>query len=189
LQIAHVLETQSPKTAETQPEFLARHYTEAGLYEPALAYWKRAGDRALGRSAYREAVGDFEQALSALSHLPEQRDTREQAIDLRLTLRNALQPSGDSQSRQRILALLREAEALAMALDDPRWLGQVCVKLTQYFFYRGLHDRSPPPASVPWHSPQPVGIASCRRWRTNSSAVPIIPGATTVERATASDGP
>src|SRR5262249_16540691 len=83
----------------------------------------------------------FEQALSALSHLPETRATHEQAIDLRLALRNALQPSGDSQSRQRILTLLREAEALAVALDDPRRLGQICVKLTQYFFYRGMHDQ------------------------------------------------
>ena len=44
----------------------------------------------MARSAYREAVGYFEQALSALSHLPEPRDTLEQAIDLRLALRSAL---------------------------------------------------------------------------------------------------
>ena len=44
----------------------------------------------MARSAHREAVGYFEQALSALPHLPEQRDTREQAIDLRLALRSAL---------------------------------------------------------------------------------------------------
>jgi class 3 adenylate cyclase len=96
LQIAQVLETQCPETTETQPEFLARHYTEASLNEQALAYWQRAGDRALGRSAYREAVGTFEQALHALAQLPETRATREQAIDLRLALRNALQPSGDA---------------------------------------------------------------------------------------------
>jgi predicted ATPase len=96
LQIAQVLETQFPETTETQPEFLARHYTEASLNEQALAYWQRAGDRALGRSAYREAVGTFEQALHALAQLPETRATREQAIDLRLALRNALQPSGDA---------------------------------------------------------------------------------------------
>jgi class 3 adenylate cyclase/tetratricopeptide (TPR) repeat protein len=141
LQIAHVLETQFPETAETQPEVLARHYTEAGLDEQALAYWQRAGDRALERSAYREAVGSFEQALRALAQLPETRATREQAIDLRLALRNALQPSGDAQSRQRILGLLREAEDLAVALDDLRRLGRICVLLTQHFFYRGLHDQ------------------------------------------------
>ena len=44
----------------------------------------------------------------------------EQAIDLRLALRSALQPSGDY---RRILTYLREAEALAVALNDHRRLG------------------------------------------------------------------
>jgi hypothetical protein len=48
------------------------------------------------RSAYRESVGSFEQALSALLHLPESRETREQGVDRRLALRSALLPSGDS---------------------------------------------------------------------------------------------
>jgi hypothetical protein len=73
-------------------------------------------------SAHREAVEYFEQALSALSHLPEQRDRIEQAIDLRLALRSALQPAGDF---TRILAYLREAESLAVALNDHLRLGQV----------------------------------------------------------------
>ncbi len=88
----------------------------------------------MARSAHREAVGYFEQALSALAHLPENRDTREQAIDLRLALRNALFPSGDL---GRILAYLREAEALAVALDDPRRLGQVSLLQSNCFRYMG----------------------------------------------------
>jgi hypothetical protein len=44
----------------------------------------------MARPAYRKAIESFEQALSALQHLPEQRDTREQAIDLRLAMRHAL---------------------------------------------------------------------------------------------------
>ena len=47
------------------------------------------GEKALARSAHRDAAEYFEQALSALQHLPEERDTREQAIDLRLALRSA----------------------------------------------------------------------------------------------------
>jgi tetratricopeptide (TPR) repeat protein len=93
----------------------------------------------MARSAHREAVGYFEQALSALPHLPEQRATHEQAIDLRLALRTALHPSGDL---GRILAYLREAEALAAALDDPRRLGQVCCFLSQHFYGRGTLDQA-----------------------------------------------
>jgi tetratricopeptide (TPR) repeat protein len=84
----------------------------------------------MARSAYREAVGYFEQALSILPHLPEQSYTREQAVDLRLALRSALFPSGDF---KRILGVLRETEALAEALDDPRRLGQVSVLLSTHF--------------------------------------------------------
>jgi tetratricopeptide (TPR) repeat protein len=84
-------------------------------------------------------VGSFEQALSALAHLPEQRDTREQAIDLRFALRTALLPSGDS---GRMLALLCEAESLAVALNDPRRLGQVSVFLSHYFSIMGAHDQT-----------------------------------------------
>src|SRR5207249_4255770 len=94
--------------------------------------------KALARSAYREAVAYFEQALGALRHLPETRDTREQAIDLRFALRTALLPSSDF---GRILAYLREAEALAVALDDSRRLGQVSLFLSRHFLLMGAYDQ------------------------------------------------
>ena len=55
--IAQVLEAQFPEIVETQPELLAHHYTEAGLHEQAMAYWQRAGQRALQGSAHAEAIG------------------------------------------------------------------------------------------------------------------------------------
>src|SRR5206468_2553257 len=53
--IAQVLAAQFLETAATQPELLARHYTEAGLQAQALPYWHQAGQRAIARSAYAEA--------------------------------------------------------------------------------------------------------------------------------------
>ena len=94
-----------------------------------------------------------------------QRDTREQAIDLRLALRSALLPSGDF---GRILACLREAEALAAALDDPRRLGQVSrLSVTSISTSWARMTRPSPPPSVPSRSPRPAGMSSCRRWRTS----------------------
>jgi tetratricopeptide (TPR) repeat protein len=109
------------------------------VWDKALAYGRQAAEKAMARSAYREAVGYFEQALNALPHLPETHATREQAIDLRLALRSALSPSGDA---GRILTYLREAEALAAALDDPRRLGQVSMFLSQRFYVMGAHDQA-----------------------------------------------
>jgi len=136
--IVEALERLTPDQLAEQVERLAHHALRGEVWDKALAYGRQAGEKAMARSAYREAAESFEQALRALPHLPETRDTREQAIDLRLALRSALGPSGDL---GRILALLREAEALAAALDDPRRLGQVSRFLATHFYLMGAHDQ------------------------------------------------
>jgi class 3 adenylate cyclase/tetratricopeptide (TPR) repeat protein len=120
-------------------ERLAPHTLRGEVWDKALAYCQQAGEKALARSAHREAVGYFEQALRALAHLPEQRDTREQAIDLRLAMRTALLPSGDL---GRIQIVLREAESLAVSLDDPRRLGQVSIFQASYCYFRDAYDQA-----------------------------------------------
>jgi class 3 adenylate cyclase/tetratricopeptide (TPR) repeat protein len=133
--VAEVASGRSPD----QVERLAHHALRGEVWDKALAYAPQAGEKAMARSAYREAVGSFEQALGVLAHLPETRDMQEQAIDLRLALRTALLPSSDF---ARILRLLREAEALAAALDDPRRLGQVSGFLSQHFIDIGAYDQA-----------------------------------------------
>ena len=129
--IVEALEVLAGDRLDDQVERLAQHALRGEVWHKALAYCRQAGDKAQARSAYREAVGYFEQALSALPHLPETRDTLAQAIDLRLALRSALRLLGDF---GRVLAYLREAESLAAALDDQHRLGQVSVFLSVHFF-------------------------------------------------------
>jgi tetratricopeptide (TPR) repeat protein len=137
--IVEALEALAGERMAEQVERLAHHALRGEVWDKALVYCQQAGEKAMARSAHSQAVGYFEQALSTLPHLPEQRDTVEQAIDLRLALRSALQPSGDE---ERILAYLREAESLAVALDDPRRLGQVSRSLSTYFRNRGAYDQA-----------------------------------------------
>ncbi len=137
--IVETIEVLSADGLAEQAEHLAYHALRGEVWDKALAYCRQAGEKAMARSAYREAVGYFEQALSALSHLPETHDTREQAVDLRLALRSALLPSSDS---RRMLALLREAEALAAALDDPYRLGRVSRFLAVHFHLIGAHHQA-----------------------------------------------
>ncbi|HEY5864435.1 MAG TPA: adenylate/guanylate cyclase domain-containing protein, partial [Candidatus Tectomicrobia bacterium] len=127
--IVEALEALAGDRVAEQVERLAHHALRGEVWDKALTYCRQAGEKAMARPAYREAVESFEQALSALPHLPEQRATLEQAIDLRLALRSALHPAGHL---GRILVVLREAEALAAALDDPRRLGQVSGLLASY---------------------------------------------------------
>jgi class 3 adenylate cyclase/tetratricopeptide (TPR) repeat protein len=137
--IVDALEALAGERVAEQVDRLAHHALRGEVWDKAVAYCRQAGEKALARSAHREAVTYIEQALSALPHLPEQRTTRERAIDLRLALRSAVLPSGDL---GRILAALREAEALALALDDPRRMGQVSVFLSNYFYFIGAYDQA-----------------------------------------------
>jgi tetratricopeptide (TPR) repeat protein len=137
--IVEALEALAGDRVVEQVERLAHHALRGEVWDKALAYCRQAGEKTMARSAHREAVGYFEQVLSALTHLPEQRAMREQAIDLRLALRHALVPSGDF---GRMLTLLREAEALAVTLDDSRRLGQVSGFLSIHFSMIGAYDQA-----------------------------------------------
>jgi len=53
--VARALEDHFAEIVATEPETLAHHFTEAGLTEPAVGYWLKAGQRATTRSAYQEA--------------------------------------------------------------------------------------------------------------------------------------
>jgi tetratricopeptide (TPR) repeat protein len=103
-------------------ERLAYHAARGEQWERAARYARQAGAKALDRSANREAVASFQDALDALSRLPETPERLAEAIDLRLGVRGALLHLAEI---SRIERYLREAEALATRLGDRRRLGWV----------------------------------------------------------------
>src|SRR5262249_26875146 len=52
--IASVLEERFPDVAEGWPETLAHHFTEAGLLDKAVGYWRRAGRQSVAKSGFVE---------------------------------------------------------------------------------------------------------------------------------------
>jgi tetratricopeptide (TPR) repeat protein len=120
-----------------QVERLAHHAVRGEVWDKALAYCRQAGGRAAARSAYREAVVYFEQALAGLAKLPERRDTLEQAIDLRGDLRNAFLPLSEY---ARMLDHLHAAESLAERLGDSQRLGRIACYLCNALSVIGEHD-------------------------------------------------
>jgi tetratricopeptide (TPR) repeat protein len=132
--IVGAIEAVYPGRLSEQVERLAHHAVRAEAWEKAVIYLRQAGARAFARSANREAVGYFEQALVALQHLPETREMREQAIDLRFDLRPALFALGDL---SRLAEHLREAEALAQALGDQLRLGRASLHKSHYLWSTG----------------------------------------------------
>ena len=136
--IVEAIEGLSADRLIEQVERLAHHALRGEVWDKALAYCRQAGAKAATRSAYREAVAYFEQALTAIGHLPEHRETLEQAIDLRLDIRSALLRLGAFGA---ICDHLRQAEVLATALDDQRRLGWVCAYMINSVQPMGDYER------------------------------------------------
>jgi class 3 adenylate cyclase/tetratricopeptide (TPR) repeat protein len=135
--IVEALEALVGERVAEQVERLAHHALRGEVWEKAVTYCQQAGARAYDRSAFREAVAAFEQAIQALAHLPEPRDTRVLALELRLVVELPLSALGEY---GRCLALLGEAEALATALADRAWLVQVLARKARVLRITGDRD-------------------------------------------------
>ena len=137
--LVSVIERMTPGRLAEQVDRLAHHALQGGLWDKAVLLFRKAGAKAAGRSAYREAATCFEQALLALDGLPEGRGRSEKAVDLRFDLHNALIPLGEV---GRMLGALEEAEQVATALGDQRRLGQVAAYMTQCYWWTGKPERA-----------------------------------------------
>src|SRR5262249_25833169 len=104
-----------------------------------VTYLHQAGAKSASRSAYREAVVAFEDALDALRHLPVSRERTEQAIDIHLDVSGALLPEG---ALAESLKHADEARALAETLGDQRRLAWVLVPLSNRAWLSGDSHRA-----------------------------------------------
>ena len=129
--IAETLESQFADIAENQPELLARHYTEAGLIEKALALWGTAGQRSLRRSALVEGAEQITRALDQIASLPGTPALRREQIKLQVAL---ITPLGTVKGYaapetkaavERARLLIEQAEALGEPPENPLLLFSV----------------------------------------------------------------
>ena len=125
LRIAETLESKFPEIGESQPELLARHYSNAELIEKAAWFWGKAGERSLARSAVVEACEQLNQALDLLATLQQTSASRRQQLKLQIALANALMqvkgyaaPEPKAAFEQARLFMER-AEALGETPEDP----------------------------------------------------------------------
>ena len=121
--IAEVLEAQFPQTAETQPELLGHHFTEAGLTEKAVGYWLKAGLRSRERAADREAIGHLTRGLSLLETLEETREHDELKLKFLTTLGPAHIAVRGYAAPEVGPILLRAGELCQRIGDEPQLFG------------------------------------------------------------------
>ena len=128
------LEAANPAPSGEALDHLAVHAFHGESWEGALAYCRRAGERAIRRSSNLEAAEYFRQARSCLQRLPETEERRGQAVDILFGLRRALWPQG---RLDEMGAVLREAEGLATRFGDLRRQGMVAAYLADYLWATG----------------------------------------------------
>jgi len=100
-----------------QTDLLAHHALRAGLGDKAVHYLRQAGERAISRSANREASQFFEQALALLAQQLDAPKAASEALDLRIQLGPALIATKGA-TAQEVEASYREAARLAETLHD-----------------------------------------------------------------------
>jgi predicted ATPase/class 3 adenylate cyclase len=89
-EVTSVLQERFPDLADSQPEILAHHLTEAGLTDAAIDCWQKAGQLAAERSANPEAAAHFERSLELLKALPENAERDHRELDLLTALGSTL---------------------------------------------------------------------------------------------------
>jgi predicted ATPase/class 3 adenylate cyclase len=114
--LAQALEQRFGDIAAREPELLAYHFGEAGLHSLACDYRMRAGDQAVSRSAYVEAIAHFTAGLKLADSLPPQSGLRRQ-LQFWLKLGSASVVAHGLQSVQAETAYIKAA-AIGEELGD-----------------------------------------------------------------------
>jgi predicted ATPase len=115
--IAEALEQRWSDLVESQPEVLAQHFAHAGLMEQAAAYWQRAGERALRRSAAAEAISHLTRSIDLVRTFPEGRTRAERELHLQTMLGQACIARHGHAALETAAAYAR-ARVLAEAVGD-----------------------------------------------------------------------
>ena len=129
--IAETLERQFAEIAESRPELLALHCTEAGHIEKAAGLWGKAGQRSLDHSALVEAAAQLTRALDQIATLPATPALRREQIKLQVALANALMHTkgyGALETKaavEQVRLFIERAEALGEPPEDPLMLFSV----------------------------------------------------------------
>ena len=99
------------------PELLASHATEAGHVEKAIGYWQEAGDGALARPAYREAMGHFGHAIKLIGDPVDDRQSQVRKLRL-LTQLGLASISSRGHSHPATADIFETARCLADTVSD-----------------------------------------------------------------------
>jgi tetratricopeptide (TPR) repeat protein len=131
--IGQVLEERFGAVVETQPEVVAHHFTEAGLCEQAIPYWRRAGQDALARAANLEAIAHLTRGLEVLHALQSTTASDPQELELLMLLAPAYMAIKGWASPEVAETCGRASDLSAKLGDVPKQFGSLWGMWTNYF--------------------------------------------------------
>ena len=139
--LAFVLEERYPEVIKERPEYIAHHYTEAGLLEKAIDWWLLAEQDALKKSANVEAISHFKRGMALLKKLPVTKDNTLRELRLCASVGAAYCATTGYASQEVETVFLRASELLNRTGDIPE---QFPILWGQYAFYvvRGELDEA-----------------------------------------------
>ncbi|WP_171948081.1 ATP-binding protein [Bradyrhizobium erythrophlei] len=129
--IAGAVEGAFPEAAQSRPELLAHHYSEAGMIVRAAKLWGIAGQRSISRSALAEAAAQLSRAVSQMASLPETSALRREQIKYQIELVTVLmhvKGYGAPDTKAAVdhaRLLIEKAEAQGEPSEDPLLLFSV----------------------------------------------------------------
>jgi class 3 adenylate cyclase/predicted ATPase len=113
-----------PDRAAAEPEVIAHHFTQAGLEDLAIEWWGKAGDTALRRSAFQEAIAHLSKAITMADKAGAGKAAGEsgERRQLHVAYGNALLHARGYGARETIEAFVRAREVSLVDQDMPERL-------------------------------------------------------------------
>ncbi|MBI5279724.1 MAG: AAA family ATPase [Burkholderiales bacterium] len=133
--VVALLQERWPELAAAQPELLALHQTEAGLYPEALKQWELAASNAAGRSADLEAISHLRHAIGVLGRLEPGAARDRTALRLQLLLAARLLTT-EGYGAESVLHAYLEAQRLCDRMGDETARFKVEMGIEAYRFMR-----------------------------------------------------
>ena len=124
--VAETLRDKFTAIAATEPELLAHQFTQAGMTDAAIEWWGKAGDQALRRSAFQEAIAHLGKAIEMADKDAESPQRSTQSAPTSLDRRLRLQTNYGHAiamfrgfSSDETKAAFTKAQQMLAGIDDP----------------------------------------------------------------------
>ena len=135
---AQAIEGLFPERLPEHYNALAHHYSRSGNTSKAIDYLHRAGQQAVERSAYADALSHLTAALDLLTALPESRERSQQELAIQITLSMALRVKGGGAPE--VERLYTRARALCEQIGELPQLFRVLLGLWLVYYQRGEYQ-------------------------------------------------